>query len=302
MEGGLSIAMLGWKAHETTRKSFKSWVASDLVNCGDEFFAFFNQVSDADRALAAEYGIACCGSPDNLGIWRGKEAILERAKGDYVVFLDNDHEALVSRDETHRWISSALDLLKAGKADSVILLNRFERLPGWGSSHFFDYHFIHELDPRAERCLGCCPPDWNRDTFRRKLHRLFRPFAARRRLNGAAPYLERHPDALYPKYIAKEGDFYILDSAIQPYCDAPIMTSRAFFGKISAWARRHPGHRTILGFPEMEYALNSPWWRRRHFKTAVCDGGIFGHRRIDDSWRSYHAEFNGSLVTDGWKK
>ena len=290
--------MLGWHAHETTRNSLASWVRSDLVNRGDEFIVYFNQISDSDRKLVAEFGIGCSGTAENLGIWGGREAILRQAKGDYLLFLDDDHEAIVSKEETRRWIDGALALLKSGKADIVILLNRFERLSGWGSSRFFDYHWIRALDPRAEKCLKFCPPDWNRDTLYRKLHRLFRPGAARRRLNGAAPYLELHPETIYPKYIRREGDFFLLDSAIQPFCDAPIMISRALYERLSAWGLAHPSHRTILGQQVMEYVLNCHWWRTQHFQTAVCDGGIFAHRRLDDSWRKDNVHYNAK-ITDG---
>jgi len=301
MGNGLSIAMLGWKARATTRRTLESWARTDLFHCGDEFFVFFNRVSDPDRALAAEFGVDCRGSEKNLGIWAGKEAILNEAKGDYVLFLDDDHDAVVSRDETKRWIDASLELLKGKRADSVILLNRFERLFAWGDSHFFDYHYIRDLDPCAERCLPACPPDWNHDTFYRACHRFFRPGAARRRLNGAAPYLERQPEKVWPKYIARDGEFFILDSVIQPFCDSPVMMSCEFYRKLCAWGKLHPCRRTILGFQELEFVLNCRWWRQSHFRTAICDGGVFGHHRVDDSWREDSAQYNGRLVADGWR-
>lgn len=295
MGNGLSITMLGWKAQTTTRNTFESWKRVELNECGDEFLAFFNQIRDQDRKMAAEFGFRCDGSERNLGIWSGNEAILKRVKGEYIMLLDDDHEAIVSRDETKFWIDGALNLLKAGKADSVILLNRFERLLGWGSSHFFDYHYIRHLDPRAERALAVCPSDWNRDTLKRKLHRFIRPAAATRRINGGSPYLELRPELVFPRYITREGNFFLLDSAIQPFCEAPVMMSRRFFEMLSIWGRAHPSRRTILGHQEMEYVLNCRWWRKQHFKTAICDGGIFAHHRLDDSWRKDNVHYNGEL-------
>lgn len=302
MENGLTIAMLGWRARATTRHTLESWVRTDLFHCGEEFFIYFNQRRLEDEAMAAEFGVDCRGTEENLGIWGGKEAILDQAKGDYILFLDDDHDAVVSREKTKHWVDASLVLLKSGKADAVILLDRFERLAAWGDSHFFDYHYIRELDPRAEKSVALCPKDWNRDTPYRFFHRLFRPDAARRRLNGAAPYLEKHPERVWPQYIRKDGDFFVLDSAIQPFCDSPVMISCKFYRQLCAWARSHPCHRTILGFQELEYVLNCRWWRQQHFRIAICDGGIFGHHRVDDSWRSDHEGFNSNLVTDGWKK
>lgn len=296
MDNGLSITMLGWKAQKTTRNTFASWKRAGLAECGDEFLAFFNQVREQDREMAAEFGFPCDGVEANLGIWNGNEAILERVKGDYVVFLDDDHEAIATKEETKFWIDGALELLKSGKADTVILLNRFERLLGWGSSHFFDYHYIRQLDPRAKRGLTVCPPNWNRDTLWRRFHRLFRPNAAVRRINGGTPYLELNPERVFPRYIAREGNFFLLDSAIQPFCEAPVMMSRRFFEKLSAWGRGHPSSRTIFGHQEMEYVLNRRWWRKQHFKTAICDGGIFAHHRLDDSWRKDNVHYSAGLV------
>lgn len=45
----------------------------------------------------------------------------------------------------------------------------------------------------------------------------------------------------------------------------------------------------------MEHALNSRWWRRRHFKIGFCDEGVFTHNRFDDSWRPEHAAFNAAI-------
>ena len=108
------------------------------------------------------------------------------------------------------------------------------------------------------------------------LHRLLRPGAARRRLIGAAPYLEKHPESVWPKYIKKDGDFFILDSAIQPFCDAPIMMSCKFYRELCAWGKKHPCHRTILGFQELEFVLNCGWWRNHHSRrrsaTAASSG------------------------------
>jgi len=302
MSNGLSIAMLGWKAKATTRRTLESWSRTDLFHSGDEFFVFFNQISDSDRALAAEFDIDCRGTEKNLGIWAGKEAILNEAKGDYILFLDDDHDVVVSREETKYWIDASLELLKANRADTVILLNRFERLAAWGDSRFFDYHYIRDLDSRAKSCLSFCPKDWNRDTFYRKCHRFFRPEAACRRLNGAAPYLERYPEKVWPKHIKRDGDFFILDSAIQPFCDSPVLMSCRFYRELCAWGKEHPCHRTILGFQELEFVLNCPWWRKQHFRTAICDGGIFGHHRVDDSWRPDHSAYNDGMVAKGWRQ
>lgn len=302
MPNGLSIAMLSWKAHATARHTLESWRRADLFARGDECFIYFNQRTPQDDALAAEFGVDAKGTEVNLGIWGGMDAIEQNAKGDYILFLQNDHVAVATAEETRHWIDAGLELLRTDRADIVMLWNRFERVPGWGTSHFFDYHYVQELEPRAQANVRFLPHDWNRDTLYRKLHRLFRPSAALRHVNGGIPYLERHPEKILPKYVRREGDFYILDSRIQTFSESPLLVSRRFYNRISTWGKAHPCHRTILGYQELEPILNCRWWRRQHFRMAVCDGGVFAHRRVDDSWRTDHQSYNQQAVSSGWKK
>ena len=96
----LSIAILGWKSPVTTRHSLETYRAAGLYDCCGEFFIYYNQYSDADRALGEEMGVRTCGGPENLGNWGGQKKILEIAKGDYVLFLENDHPVVTTPEET----------------------------------------------------------------------------------------------------------------------------------------------------------------------------------------------------------
>ena len=53
----LSIGLLSWRAHETLRKTLKSYRRANLFACADDFKIFFNEISDEDRAIAAEFGV-----------------------------------------------------------------------------------------------------------------------------------------------------------------------------------------------------------------------------------------------------
>ena len=293
-EKTLSIMMLSWRAHKTLQQTLRSYAEIGLPTCGDEFFVYFNQICEEDRACAARYGVAARGSAENLGIWGGMDAMAKEASGDLLLFLQNDHLSVVSSDAAAHWIFRARELIETGCADIVLLFNRFERIPGWGTSHYFDYHFVRDLDPRAESSVGFFPVDWNRDTLVRRLHRLFRPKAALRHMH-AGLYVERAPEKTFPEFVRREGDMYLVDSAILPFTESPFIISRRLYVELSDWSRRHPRSRKINGAPVMEHALNCDWWRRRHFRIAFCDEGVFGHRRADDSWRSDSASYNPNL-------
>lgn len=301
MNEDLTVAILGWKSPVTTRHSLETYRAAGLYDCCGEFFVYYNQYTPADRALGEEMGVRTLGTDENLGNWGGQEKILENAKGDYVLFLENDHPVVTTPEETQRWISGAVDLLRRDRADIVFLRHRQRLGEGYPFDDFFRYHYLREIDPRVVGVAPDIPSNAHRDTPMRWLRRHLRPFAALRR-EVSALYLEREPEKRLPNLIRREGDFFIADSRILNFSESPFMISKAFYRRITAWARKHPRHRTILGHQELEYIFNCRWWRRQHFRLATCDTGVFGHHRLDDSWRPNHAAYKQSVVDEGIRK
>lgn len=305
MNEDLSIAILGWKSPQTTRHSLESYRAAGLYDCCGEFFVYYNQYSEADKQLCDEMGVRSCGTNENTGNWGGQKGILATAKNDYVLFLENDHPVVVSHDEMVKWMTEGLQLLKDGKADIVLLRHRNLLGDAYGFGWKpFQYYYVHDLNPAFAEYVSKAPEipkDYNRDTWMRKLRRLLRPGKAVRR-SVSALYLEKNPEKVLSKYIRREGDFLIVDSAILNFSESPFMISRAFYERLSAWAEKHPRHRTILGHQNLEYILNCRWWRKQHFRIATCDGGVFGHKRVDDSWRTNHTAYSQQVVVEGQHK
>lgn len=302
MGNGLSVAILGWKSPVTTRHSLETYAVAGLYDCCDEFFVYYNQYSPEDKALCDEMGVRSCGTSENSGNWGGQKGILAEARNDYVLFLENDHPVIVPHDEMAKWIDGGLGLLREGKADIVLLRHRNKLGDAYGFGWKpFRYYYVHDLNPAFAdyvRKAKDIPSDFDRDTFMRKLRRFLRPMKAVRR-SISALYLEKHPEKVLPKYIHREGDFLIVDSAILNFSESPFMISREFYNRLSDWAEKHPRHRTILGHQNLEYILNCRWWRKQHFRIATCDGGVFGHERRDDSWRPNHESFSRKLVDEG---
>ena len=203
----LSIGLLSWKAHKTLRKTLESYRRARLASCADEFKVFFNEISDADRALAAEFGVECSGDVRNLGIWGGMDACAKSLSGDMILLLQNDCPVVASPEDAARWISGAEALVRSGRADMVRMRHRFNQGDGISFRRFYGYWPIREPDPRAGKYFDPeIPADAGRDTFSRRLMRALRPFGACRRVI-AAIHLEAHPELVYPKWISREGDF-----------------------------------------------------------------------------------------------
>lgn len=291
-----SIGLLSWKAHQTLRKTLDSYRAAKLAACADEFRIFFNEISDEDRKLAAEYGFDAVGSGRNLGIWGGMDACANALSGDVILLLQNDCPVVSDPEETARILREGVELIRSGGADMIRLRHRFNQGEGISYRRFFDYHYVRDLDPRALAYgdVGV-PSDAEEDTWSRRLMRLARPFAARRRLI-AAVHLERRPEAVYPRYVKREGGFLIVDSSLAQFSEQPLLISKKLYLSLSDWCRRHPRHRRINGAPVMEHALRSGYWYNGRFKVGFCDTGVFTHNRFDDSWRPNHSSFNAAIA------
>lgn len=291
----ITVGLLSWRAHKTLEKTLSSYKSAKLPDIVEDSFIYFNAISDEDRAFAERYGWRAEGSYKNLGIWGGMDAIADLAKTKYVLFLQNDCPIIVSSEETRRWVEGAVELLESGKVDMVHLRHRIQRGQTSGFKRFFSFFALPEIDPRALEHEGdLIPRDYAKDTLYRRLHRWFRPDAARRQMNSFV-YLGKSPDRQLPKYVSREGDFFIVDSAILNFTEQPFLISKKLYLELSQWSKEHPTHRRINGFPVMEHILNSRWWRNRHFKIAVCDEGVFTHNRFDDSWRVGHEAYNAEL-------
>ena len=290
----LSIGLLSWRAHKTLRKTLDSYRKADLMGCADEFKVFFNEISEEDRALAAEYGVEADGNPENLGIWGGMDGAAAALKGDYILLLQNDCPVVSSPEETRRWLRDGVKLLESGKADMIRMRHRFNQGEGISFERFFGFSYVHELDERHVRYNGPLPESALRDSWRKRLRRTFRPFAFLRRVI-AVIHLEKHPDRVLPKYIRKEGGFYVIDSRIINFSEQPMLISKRLYQELSAFGHRRPCKAKVNGRPLLEITLNSRWWRRHHFKVAICDEGVFTHNRFDDSFRPGHTAFNASI-------
>lgn len=290
-----SIGLLSWKAHQTLRKTLESYRRAGLASCADEFKIFFNEISDEDRALAAEFGVEAIGDARNLGIWGGMDACAKALSGDVILLLQNDCPLVASPAETARCLRRGVALIRSGALDILRLRHRFNQGDGISFRRFYDFWPVHELDPRANLYFDAhVPADAAHDTLLRRLRRFVRPWAAQRRVM-AAIHLEAHPELVYPQWIARAEDIFLVDSAIANFSEQPMLISKRLYLALSAWCRAHPRRRKINGAPVMEHALNSAWWRARHFKIGFCDEGLFTHNRFDDSWRPEHAAFNAAI-------
>ncbi len=277
----IGLAILAYKAPGTTKASILNHLEYGLYDLFDQVTVCFQSVSDEDWAMAKECGIPAVGREENLGIQGGFRWAWETLKTDYVLILENDIPVCVSPESMRRQLEESLRRLEAGEVDCVRLRNRFN--PGEQNrfaSMYSRFWPITEMDPRwAETEELDHSPAW-----KKLLRRLLRPGKATRWC-GRSPYLECHPDQLFPKYIKKLGDdFYAVDSWVLPWTNQCTLISHAFFGELLDYADAHPSSKSNtsegIKLPTLETPLNCFWWRRKHFKIGLPEG-VFTHCRLD---------------------
>ena len=260
----LSVGVLSYRAPATLAQTMESYKRGELAACAGECCVFFNAMTQADAEICARYGWRCAGSPANLGLLGGMDALARTMTGDYLLMLQNDCPLVTDAAVTRRYLAEATALLASGQADIVRCRSRTQ--PGQG---FAD-------GKKFARYYGA--------GWRPALRRLLRPAKARRMI-GRAPYAIPDAERRFPAYIERKGDFLVVDSSVINFTDQPFLISRPFMLELLDWAKAHPKKRTLNGFQVLELNLNTLWWRAQHFKVAVGEG-LFTHARLDGGFRA----------------
>lgn len=269
-----SIGILSWKAHETLTKTLKSYADVGIRDFFGEAVIHFNSRTDADDSLAQRFGWIPAGNETNFGLLDGTEKLAREMSGEILLMLQNDCPICVSREDVKNYLAEAIALIENDKADIVRCRHRWNA--GQGFSDRTNY-------------LKCYHPGG-----KKTIYGMLRPFKAKKMI-GRSPYVENHPETIFPRYIKREGDFLIVDSSVINFTDQPFIIRKDLLLRLCRYAKSHPKKRTLNGFQVLELNLNCRWWRKQHLRIAVGEG-CFTHNRFDDSFRTNHAAFNRQIV------
>jgi hypothetical protein len=269
MPNEIGLGILSWKDPWSLRNALESYWKADFFDQFDEVLICFQEVSEEDKALAAEFGVPYKGTDSNKGIFGGFKTLAEAMNSEYLMLVENDCPLIESGAEAARQISLALDDLKSGKAQQYRFRHRWQPGQRFQLATKFRRYF-HPLHDGAEGA-GVTPG----------MERFFRPLK-KRRLRGGALYVERHPEQRFPEVISKtEGGHFLVDSSVLNWTNQSIMVRRQFYLEtILARVETHPSSKPLHGYQDIERALRSRWWRRQHFKIGVADPGLFTHKRL----------------------
>ena len=287
---GLGIGVLSWRAHATLRQSLRSYAENGFLSLFERRVIYFSDISDADRAIAAEFGWEARGGP-NAGIAGGMKALAQSLDTRHVVLLQNDNPIVEPFAFAEAHLREATGLLESREADLVRLRHRWQVGEGFSDlDKYLRYHPARRPSPEVDRSFHDPRSFEPGGGLVKKLRRLARPLKARR-LVGRSIFIEEAPETLYPEVIRRTGEFFIVDSSVINFSDQCLMMPRArFLDQFMAYVDSHPSSRRPNNFQAPEICINGPWWRNGRFKVAQ-GRGLFTHARRDGSFREGHPAF-----------
>ncbi|KAI94232.1 hypothetical protein T281_12170 [Rhodomicrobium udaipurense JA643] len=269
----VSVGVLSFRAPQTIRNTLARHRESGLIDSVGEFFVWFNELSETDRAIAAEAGVDFAGSAENGGIYGGFRAIAERATKPYVLILENDITPLPGADVRGCIESCTADMIAN---DIKIFSLRSRRHLGEGCPYrkYLSYFgavnpFVAEVAPHQPSAL--------------RQIKMLAEFGLPDKFRSGAIYLEEEPDKVQPKAVTRlPSGHFLTDSRYRNWSNQmPLVDRRFFLDVICARVERRPDSRLLNGHQNIECALNKSWWRRRREPIGHAAEGVFTNSRLD---------------------
>jgi hypothetical protein len=289
----MGLGILSYKAHETLKKTLVSLEQQKAGSFFDDSVIYFNDFCDRDKEIAKAFSFRAVGGP-NIG-FTAQQQLAEHLDADYIVLIQNDCPLVENFSELKKQLTRSVELIETGKIDLMRLRHQWHVGEGFCDvvkyAKFYNIGAVNESFIAREHGLD---EEDLKQSWVKSFKRYIRPLKARR-LIGRSVYVEKSPEKLFPKYIQKTGDVFIVDSECIDYTEQSFLIQKDFFlNTLCKFINENPKKRTLHGFQVPEIILNCLWWRNKHFKIGVCKG-LFTHNRFDDSFRKNHLFYNKKI-------
>ena len=249
-----TLAMLSWRCHLTLTSVLESYRDLGLLDLASEKLLFFQEITGADRRIAADYGFRALGSDRNAGCGPGMLALAQAASCEFLLLIENDWlliEDLRADDAVFR---AGLGALERRQVDVVRLRHR--RRPGrpfWAGQRVRG----RELQHQEHLLWSVC---WMAD-----------PSVV------FAEQIER---------IAKEPDLFRARSAHADFSFNPCLYRTEFArGMLSGIDYGHE-------HPLRHEALIQAWWKQQDVMVGQGEG-LFMHQELDSPYSSLRRRVPG---------
>ena len=236
----ISICILSWKNEITLENTLKSYKKNGLLTISDDITVLFQEVSVKDIQIAEKYGIKHIDLQENIGIGKGIIQLLENAKNDIVLFLENDWELIENKITTKQQISQGLQFLQ-NEFDVVRFRSR--KNPG---------HPLHSLRHKGNELNYY--DDWHECTSPHLLESMH--------------WLD--PAKEFPDKIQLKDGFFITTSRWANWTNNPFLLNKNFYlEKLTPFAGEG-----------VHFEKNiASWWVKQDFKIAQGEG-LFTHNDL----------------------
>lgn len=267
--------MISWKAPKTVAATLETYDGAGILDLFAAKLIEFNEIGEADFAVARRFGFAAAGSAENRGIFGAVEALAARTSTSYLLSLENDCPLVCGRDAFLAMMRNALADMDA--LGIPVFSMRSRRKPG-------------DQFTRRERYERKFRPVWPIGTDGGARHPLpslvRRAYEDTRRsgLRGCAIYAEEDPTLRHPRVITRTPNGnWLTTGAYLNWSNQSILVRTDFLRDVILdHVRRFPATTTLNGHQDIEAALKrDDWWRRQNFKIAQCEPGSFTHERLD---------------------
>lgn len=240
-----SIRILSMGSPATLHQTLTSYKDNGLLSLTDDVAVYFQNISDTDLAIAEEFSISkVYGDDRNIGIGAAFTKLVEQAKYEHILLLENDWQAVENTATIQHQLEEGLILLKVGAANVIKYRSRF---------NYGDPLYTLQFKGRERHC-----PE---------------------HMGEAIHWLEK-PNEVYPDVFdtvdwsinpTLKDEWYVMTSRHVSHTNNPCLHSREFYLQhISPFSG---------GGIDLEGNILK-YWQSSDFKVAH-GWGIFKHDRID---------------------
>lgn len=237
-----SLVLLSWHSPKTLRNTLQSYSENGLLSFTDDIIIYFQEVNETDLAIAEEFGITkILSSASNQGISAGIQSLMQAAKYENILFLEEDWICVEDKEQTYKSINGGIQLLD----ENLIDFYRYRSINNPGNP-WYCAQFIE-------------------DPTRSPEHLIEQVYAQGARLADSFPGIMH--------YIAAYGTETIYgDSCWANYSNNPFMCKKQFWlGNIAP---------ADLGGVSLEGEIRKTW-RQSGYRVGHNIPGLFCHRRYD---------------------
>ena len=258
------------KAPRTLARTLASYERSGLLRFFDDVCVFFIGGHNGDSAVASKYGLRSFMIDDGLGFGGALKKAVDVMDADYVLMVDHDRAVWGgSTVETLReQLTEAMGVLVRDAADVVRLRHSWMGKSPVSAAAVYSYFYpVDQLSSRWKHAENLSDaPSWMK-FFRR----LMNPLRAKRWI-GRSVYVEENPHLKFPSYIHKDGNLFIVDSAVFHWSNQPSLVSMGFLKKQIMGATEHSLFSQCVTGSDLERLVNSRKWRNAHHRIGVAPG------------------------------